>query len=262
MKRRLLIAASVLLLAGLSGFYGMQHVRNGDVPTGKASSAARGATANQKPSVKKEIFNKSQHSLDDPASPWAVINKRRPLRPVEYVPATLTVPAVPLRSNITGDERQLTATAAAALESLVNGAKAEGIQLTMQSGYRSYNFQMNLYNRYVRQQGQDVADTQSARPGHSEHQTGLAADVGGISNPACNVEPCFADTAEGKWVADNAHTYGFIIRYPLNKAAVTGYIYEPWHLRYVGVELAGEIRRQSGVTMEELFSLPPAPDYN
>jgi len=128
------------------------------------------------------------------------------------------------------------------------------------SAYRSYSYQVSLYGKYVRDQGQSVADTQSARPGYSEHQTGLAVDVEPYDQQ-CDVEQCFADLPAGKWIAANAYKYGFIIRYTKDKTHVTGYEYEPWHVRYVGVELATEMHNQHIETLEEFFGLPAAPDY-
>lgn len=263
MKNRLAALLVVLLVAGFSGFYGLRQqdaakASNEQPQVSKIVTPSKAVPPNPAPAA----FNTSLYSLEDPASLWAVINKQRSLQPKTYVPADLVVPGVQLRSNITSDERQLRATTAEALQRLAEAAKADGLTVTLQSGYRSYNFQVNLYNRYVSQQGQAVADTQSARAGHSEHQTGLAADLGGVTNPACNVEACFADTPEGKWIAANAHKYGFIIRYPAGKTPITGYVYEPWHLRYVGTELSAEMHAKSIQTMEEFFGLAAAPDYN
>jgi D-alanyl-D-alanine carboxypeptidase len=107
--------------------------------------------------------------------------------------------------------------------------------------------------------GQKHADSVSARPGHSEHQTGLAADLG-ASSGECALRACFGDMPEGKWLAANAYRYGFIIRYQKGATPRTGYAYEPWHLRYVGKQLAAEMQRTS-VTLEEYFHLPAYPDY-
>src|SRR5690606_25707577 len=119
--------------------------------------------------------------------------------------------------------------------------------------YRSYSYQSNLYNRYVRSHGKTEADRFSARPGHSEHQTGLAFDFGG-KNQAHWLEKSFEGTKEGKWLLANAHKYGFILRYPKGKEKITGYIYEPWHYRYVGSKKASEIKN-SKLTMEEYFKV-------
>lgn len=130
----------------------------------------------------------------------------------------------------------------------------------LSSGYRSYNYQTSLYSNYVKNEGQTAADTQSARPGHSEHQTGLAADIEPASRN-CEVDQCFATTPEGKWLAANAYTYGFIIRYPADKVDVTGYEYEPWHIRYIGAPLATELHNQGIETLEEFFGVSGGPSY-
>lgn len=201
-----------------------------------------------------------QADLDNPNSLQVVVNKQRPLNPTDFMPTDLTVPSVPLR--VPGHESmQLREPAARALESMFADAKAQGLSLMVSSGFRSYAYQVGLYNGYVRSIGQAAADTQSARPGYSEHQTGLAVDVEPVSQQ-CELEACFADTPEGAWVAAHAHEYGFIIRYPQNKEAVTGYIFEPWHLRYVGREVAQAMHDNNIDTLETFFNLPPAPTYN
>lgn len=217
----------------------------------------------KKSETKKEVpFDKTQFSIDEAASIWVVVNKRRQLDPETYKPANLVVPNVALQDPKESEEMKLRGEAASALELLIAAAKKEaGHELMLASGYRGYMFQENLYNRYVREEGQASADIQSARPGHSEHQTGLAADVAAAGNDGdCVIEECFADTPEGKWVAKNAHRFGFIIRYKKDKTDVTGYQYEPWHLRYVGDALATEIYKQN-TTLEEFFGLEAANDY-
>jgi len=136
---------------------------------------------------------------------------------------------------------------------MVAAAKEEGIELRMSSGYRSYSDQEYIYNGYVKRDGQKVADTYSARPGHSEHQTGLAYDLNDLSWD-------FGDTPEGIWVAENCHKYGFILRYPKGKEEITGYVYEPWHIRYVGVEKAAEIY-ESGLCLEEFLNITSVYSY-
>lgn len=130
---------------------------------------------------------------------------------------------------------------------MIEGAKKDGVSLWMKSGYRSYNDQKYIYNNYVKRDGQAEADTYSARPGHSEHQTGLAFDLNSTENS-------FADTPEAAWIAENCYKYGFILRYPKGKEEITGYIYEPWHVRYVGVEKAKEIF-DSGLCLEEFLNI-------
>lgn len=201
-------------------------------------------------------FNKSRYSLTDPTSPWVVVNKKRPLQPMTYAPADLRTPAMEagLASQQVNDQT------AAALENLSRAAAGEGIHLRLVSGYRSYSTQMTIYDSEVRGYGQAQADRESARPGYSEHQSGWAADLG-TANGKCDVKSCFADTAEGKWLAANAYKYGFILRYADGKEHVTGYMYEPWHVRYVGTELSTEMHRIGIQTLEEFFNLPAAPDY-
>ncbi len=205
-------------------------------------------------------FDKTQYTLDDPTSPWVVVNKQRPLNPKMYASAALRPPNMPLKGSINAENMKINSAAAEALETLVTEAQAEGLNFTLISGYRSYNTQKTIYDSEVKGFGQAIADTESARPGHSEHQTGWALDLG-RSDGKCEIEACFADTPEGQWLAANAHTYGFIIRYAKDKTDVTGYIYEPWHLRYVGTDLSEEMHRTGVQTLEEFFNLPPAPTY-
>lgn len=209
----------------------------------------------------KAAFNKLAYSTTDATSVWVIANKQHPLDPKVYVPADLVVPTIALRSSITISEKYVRRDAAQALQTMVAAATTEGVTLDLQSGYRSYVFQENLYNRYVQQQGQTVADSQSARAGYSEHQTGLAVDLGGISNPACNIAQCYATTTEGQWLAINAYRYGFIIRYPATKQSVTGYEYEPWHIRYVGLGLSLEMHSQGVTTLEEFFNVSGGQNY-
>ncbi|HUC89202.1 MAG TPA: M15 family metallopeptidase [Patescibacteria group bacterium] len=210
---------------------------------------------------KNAAFDKQKYSISDPNSIWIIVNKQKPLSPLDDAPSNLTIPDIALRSNISDEEKDMRPEAAQALKEMVHEAGGQGINLNLQSGYRSYQFQTDLYNDYVKQQGQAAADSQSARPGYSEHQTGLAADLGSVTKPSCNVEACFADTNESQWLAANAYKYGFIIRYPADKEAVTGYIYEPWHVRYVGTDLSSEMHKQGITTLEEFFGLSAAPNY-
>ncbi len=133
-------------------------------------------------------------------------------------------------------------------------------QFSLVSAYRSHDTQKVIYDSEVKGFGQVQADRESARPGHSEHQTGWAADLAG-PDKKCEIKLCFADTDEGKWLATNAHKYGFIIRYPGGKESITGYQYEPWHLRYVGTALAEEMHGTGIQTLEEFFDLSPASSY-
>lgn len=141
----------------------------------------------------------------------------------------------------------LTPEAQAAFDEMAAGAAADGISLSIISGFRSYDRQSQIYNNYVARDGQAAADTYSARPGYSEHQTGLAMDINSL-------EQSWGQTAEGIWLAAHCAEYGFILRYPAGKEGVTGYMYEPWHVRYVGTELATAIM-DADLTLEEYFGL-------
>ncbi len=202
-------------------------------------------------------FNKNAYPTDEADSLWVVVNKGRAL-PSSYVPPNLVVPNIP-QDDVASPKMQVRADTAAALEKMIAGAQDEGISLTLISGYRSYDYQVTIYSHYVRVDGAKLADTFSARPGHSEHQTGLAADLGAASGK-CAVDECFGDLPEGKWLARNAYKYGFIIRYQKTTQNLTGYIYEPWHVRYVGQALAAQLQA-TGQTLEQFFDLPLYTDY-
>ena len=132
-------------------------------------------------------------------------------------------------------------------QKLSSDAAKEGLKIYVGSGFRSYSDQEKIYDNYVQQDGKEAADTYSARPGYSEHQTGLVIDVN-------TIDDAFGATAESAWLAEHAHEYGFIIRYPQGKEAYTGYQYEPWHIRYVGSKLATKLYN-SGQCLEEYLGI-------
>lgn len=201
-------------------------------------------------------FDKAANSLDDPASLWVVVNKPRGLNPAGYVPQDLVQPPV---TNING--QPLRRAASDALVSMFAAARSEaGLSLTLQSGYRSYDTQVAVYNQDVAANGKAYADTDTARPGHSEHQTGLAADISAASGH-CTLDACFGQTPEGQWLAANAWRFGFILRYPADKVPVTGFTYEPWHFRFVGVPLSTEMHTTGVATLEEYFGVPGGETY-
>lgn len=223
------------------------------VTTQSTSSQSVKPTATASPTV--PSFNRSALSIDDPMSIWVVSNKHRSLNPADFVPSDLsTVAGVPNEFS-----QPLREPAARAVEQLYAAAQAEGVNFGIISAYRDYSTQVALYNKYVSRDGQEAADTYSARPGHSEHQTGLAVDFD--DGGACYLNACFEATAAGQWLAAHAYEYGFVLRYPTAKEAITGFTYEPWHFRYVGVELATEIHNTGVQTLEEFFRLEAAPSY-
>ncbi len=192
---------------------------------------------------------RASYDITDPSSIAVLVNKTYGL-PEDYEPDDLVKVDIPFvyQDDSVHSLRQV---AADALVEMFAAAKEDGIELAGVSGYRSYAIQKMLYEKYAARDGQEAADKYSARPGHSEHMTGLAMDVAELSG-RCAARNCFADTEEAKWLAEHAHEFGFIIRYPLGKEEITGYQYEPWHLRYVGVELA-QILYENDWTMEEFF---------
>ena len=196
-------------------------------------------------------------SLSDPGRVWVVVNKSLPLNPPDFEPAGLD--SVPLQ--MTTPSGRVRADVAAAVGRMAETAAAEGIgRIGANNGYRSYGLQVTTYESHVRSQGQADADAGSARPGHSEHQTGLALDVVACGR-TCGGLDGFGGTAQSDWVAERAWEFGFIVRYEQVGTPVTGYAPEPWHLRYVGVDLAAAYHEGGFHTLEEFFGLPPAPDY-
>lgn len=152
-------------------------------------------------------------------------------------------------SNRSEAGRYMREEAAEQFHKLVEAAAAEGYELVMTTAYRSYGFQQTLWNNYVASEGEAAASRFSAKPGQSEHQSGLAVDV---STPSVDyaLTESFGKADEGIWLAQNAHRFGFIIRFPEGKEDITGYLYEPWHIRYVGEPVAAEIYAKE-LTLEE-----------
>ena len=204
------------------------------------------------PPVDEPVFtSEGKHILGNPYDQLAIINKENTL-PSDYEPDDLVVPDV--RFPFTEDlpKKKMRKVAADALEKLFAAADKDGIKLYAQSGYRSYETQETLFANYVQRDGEEAANKYSARPGESEHQSGLTMDV---TSEAVNYELTveFGETKEGKWLQEHAADYGFIIRYPKGKEEITKYQYEPWHIRYVGKKAAKAIM-ENNITLEEYFS--------
>lgn len=184
-------------------------------------------------------------AVPQPSAPAPLlVTKERPLVPAHFVPADL----------VTVEGVGVSAAAAADLVAMLDAALADGVLMTVVSGYRSHTEQATLYESYVDAFGAEAAGEVSAQAGHSEHQTGLAIDIAD-STGACPLKDCFADTAAGVWSAANAWKFGFIIRYPAGAKAVTGYTYEPWHLRHVGTSVSAAMHQQGIATLEEFLGL-------
>jgi D-alanyl-D-alanine carboxypeptidase len=238
MNKKIIIAlASIVLLAGAGYLAYTLLQKPADTPQNTQQQVA-------------PAFDKTKYSITEPGSLWWIVSKARPL-PDGYVPAQLVNPSMKLRWAPIAESMTVSQQIAPDLEALYKASQAAGFDLMLVSGYRSQATQKELYEGYVSSQGQEAADRISARPGTSEHQTGMVVDIG-RSDSQCELDTCFGDTAEGKWLAEHAHEYGFIIRYPQGKEAIVGYQYEPWHIRYVGKELAAELYK-TRQTMEEFF---------
>jgi zinc D-Ala-D-Ala carboxypeptidase len=204
-----------------------------------------------------------QHNLHTPGTASdsinLIVNKKRPLPIQTYAPADLIQPDIAVR--VPGNESmQVRKILVDDLYKMFAAAGKDGAPLRLSSGYRSYEYQVALYQEWVQKSGKEAADKVSARPGYSEHQTGLALDIEPLDK-TCEIDQCFANTSAGKWLQNNAHNYGFIIRYPDSKEYITGYTYEPWHIRYIGKDLATSFKNSSKSTLEEYYGLTPAPTY-
>lgn len=198
----------------------------------------------------KEIPYDSSKKIEvtNPNDILTLVNKTYRL-PRDYAPNDLMIPNIAFPFDGTDDRKRMREEAALKLEELFLAATNDGVELFGISGYRSFATQSQIFPSNVKRNSFEWANQFSAFPGESEHQTGLAMDVSSKSAHLALTEE-FGDTKEGIWVKENAHRFGYIIRYPKGKESITGYTYEPWHLRYVGVEAAKEIFA-SNITLEE-----------
>ena len=189
------------------------------------------------------IFAKPETDPDTLGSITQLVNGTHTL-PADYEPADLVYLDLP-----STQETYMRSEAAKALTKMFNAASAQGVELLCCSGYRSYEEQAEIIQNSIEENGEEATYADTALPGCSEHQTGLTMDV--TSNSVGQLlTQNFINTTEGQWIADHAHEYGFIVRYPNGKEAITGYTYEPWHLRYLGKDVAKSVYK-SGLTYEE-----------
>ena len=191
---------------------------------------------------------------------FVLVNKHNPINPLKFAPADLDL----VKSSKALDnsrELRLSFAAARQLELMASDLLAAGEgQLFLNSAYRTYNYQAELFQSKIKQYGEAGALLRSAKAGFSEHQTGLAADVS-VPAQGCAIMTCFGDTKAGQWIAENSWRYGFIVRYESDTQEITGYSYEPWHIRYVGLEVARLYKQGGYKTLEAFWGLPAAPDY-
>lgn len=196
----------------------------------------------------------SSRDLSDPRSNLVLVNKARPLEPIQWAPEELELPRV---ENPSG--QPIRTVAARALEKMAAAAAGDGVTFELVSGYRSFELQTSIFDRYCAKDGVEEAETYSARPGHSEHQTGLAVDLDDGSGFA--FKSAFGDTNCGRWLRAHSPEFGFILRYEQGEQPVVGYIYEPWHFRFLGEEVALDMRAKRIINYEEYVGADPAPDY-
>jgi len=193
------------------------------------------------------------------SSDMVIVNKHNALDPVDYAPTVREVESSAALDNSRG--LTLRPIAASALEEMAQDMHDAGAGVMfVNSAYRSYDYQAELFVQKTEQYGLEEALVRSAKPGHSEHQTGLAVDVS-VPAQGCAIMQCFGDTEAGQWIAENAWRFGFVVRYELDTVATTGYTYEPWHLRFVGKAVT-EMYHEKGIhTLEEFWGYPAAPSY-
>jgi D-alanyl-D-alanine carboxypeptidase len=192
-------------------------------------------------------------------SEWVVVNKLRPLSPLDFEPQVREIRSSESLDNSRALE--LRDVAATALEAMASEMLFQGAgQMFVNSAYRSYEYQSELFVDKVDQYGEAEALVRSAKAGHSEHQTGLAVDVS-VPAQGCAIMQCFGDTVAGKWIAENSWKFGYIVRYERDTTSITGYTYEPWHLRYVGIEIARTYANNGIHTLEDFWGFPAAENY-
>lgn len=258
--KRFFIILAVLLLIAVGVFYFFNHPEDTPEPA-PAKNAVSAAAAHIEPTANPLLPSDLQSIRDFsdtvpldtvPGSCTALVS-RDYLLPANYVPKDLVEPKARFSSEAHDDKRKMRKMAAKALEKMFHAAEKKNVILCGVSGYRSYERQKSIYNRNVALHGKKATDALSAKPGSSEHQTGLTIDVS-ASSVSYLLTQRFADTKEGKWLAKNAHKYGYIVRYPKGKAKITGYSFEPWHIRFVGVTVATYLYKNK-LTLEEYYGV-------
>lgn len=249
-ERRRMSAAALLLLvvlALLASACDQAPSRPGSPaspsrPTPAALPRVDGRPAAEPAAVRE--FNKHAHSVTRANSLWVIVNKKHPLDPIRYQPRVSIV-----------DGHQVDHRMAPKLRQLLAGSRRAGNPLHVVSGYRSYGYQHSVFGGLAAQEGKASAEMWSAKPGYSEHQTGLAADLDLANSSTCSLQSCFGKTRGGRWLATNAWRYGFVIRYTRANTSITGYKPEPWHIRYVGKPLARELHATHATSLESFFGV-------
>ncbi|WP_233269586.1 D-alanyl-D-alanine carboxypeptidase family protein [Alteribacillus sp. YIM 98480] len=263
MKNITMLVASALIITGCSSNTDFnEDKQNTEEEEVTEEEAAEPVAGDENESREKEEDTEEQAveapqlnekgELTKPESEQVLVNREYRL-PEGYEPDDLTVPDIPFPFEEDHPKKQIREPAVKPLEELFDEASEEGLQLYAISGYRSYDRQEAIFAANAAEDGEEEANQYSAKPGQSEHQSGLAMDV---SSPSADLALTdeFGETPEGQWLKDNAHRFGFIIRYPEDKTDITGFQYEPWHLRYVGKE-AAETMHEKDQTLEEYYGV-------
>ena len=221
------------------------------VPGANADEISIQPISGDAPRTSEDVPRTSLYDIDNAKSLQVVVNKKRPLNPIDYLP----------RGKVRIGNAWVAKPAADAYAQLKAAVSQQKLgTLCINSGYRSFASQKAIHATKVAVLGKTAGEKLAARPGYSEHQTGLAIDIS-TTALGCRIGPFGASKASG-WIAKNAWQYGFIVRYPSNaKTKITGYVWEPWHLRFVGIELATDMQSKGITTLEEYFALPAAPKY-
>ena len=256
-KRGGVVVATVLVAVGAIYFTG-----GGQIMSDNDKSANIKNNVNLENSIAEDKEKENEDILDEEtASVFSAVRENKNdliilcnkeyMLGEDYAPTDLVVPNVPLTHPAGNEPSHMREDGARALEVMFADAKKAGIEeLYLVSGYRSYEYQYNIFHTSMKNRGKEHTEKYMAKPGHSEHQTGLTAD---ISTPSAGfgLEESFEDTEAGQWLAKNAHKYGFILRYPKDRVETTGYAYEPWHFRYVGVDIS-EYMYKNNLVLEDL----------
>ncbi|XRD24818.1 M15 family metallopeptidase [Lysinibacillus fusiformis] len=256
-NRLLLIMGALISVALIVSIFVVYNYKNNQVnsasneqpkSTETNKSTEQDSSTTEKTDTTPETTEKPEQQPDENGY---LPNQTLPTEPTYIKGILLANKIYPLPSTFAPEENP---EARKALNQMLDTAKQQGFDLVAFSGYRSFEYQTTLYNNYVNRDGQAAADRYSARPGYSEHQTGLAFDIGERGKEDVWLTEEFGETPAGQWLFAHAQEYGFILRFPQNKEEITGYMYESWHYRYVGKDVAKEIAKQS-ITLEEYLGV-------
>lgn len=266
--KKVIIFAIAVMIMGLSAYFSLEFLRNQQIANEKKQAeiariakikAAEAIAAAKEAKRKEPVYislpgSKTIRAIVDDysitSSIWAIVSKTHSIS-TDYAPTPLVIPAVATRTDKSNDERSIRSDIEKPLVDMFKQAEADGYSLMIGSGYRPASLQKIYFDNYARTAGVAAANQSIAFPGQSEHQTGLAVDISTVARN-CYISECFADTPDGQWLFDNSYKFGFTLRYPKGKEPITGYNYEPWHYRYVGIDLATALH-ESGLTLDEAW---------